>query len=212
MLCYLWPWIRDKRISMPCPSWGTIFWLRSIPSWWTTSLSWDTEEIWSSVLQAKAMPPWCICLLQSHKPSGALLCYPRIQKTLLQIMQPYYEHATWMIWHKSENMQYNTTHHRVQQYLTNCRFVNRRFPIYTNFIHAQFLKPWYSVSWIHSSYLCKCGIKKLGGDCNHKATMSFRPYFLVDCNQNTLFCETCCRFMPSVLFSQAYTHPLQKIE
>jgi len=133
VLCYLWPWIWDKGISMSCPTWGTIFWLRSIPSWWTTSLSWDIEEIWSSVLRTKAMPPWCICLLQSHKPSGTLLCYPRIRKTLLQIMQPYYEHATWMIWHNSETMQYNTTHNHVQQYLTNCRFVNRRFPIYTIF-------------------------------------------------------------------------------
>ena len=133
VLHYLWPWIRDKGISMPCPSWGTIFWLWSIPSWWTTSLSWDTEEIRSSVLQTKAMPPWCICLLQPHKPSGTLLCYPRIQKILLQIMQPYNEHATWMIWHKSETMQYNTTHNHVEQYLINCKFVNRRFPIYAIF-------------------------------------------------------------------------------
>ena len=128
VLCYLWPWNRDTGISMSCASWGTILWLRSIPSWWKTSLSWDTEEIRSSVLQTKAMPPWCICLLQSHKPSGALLCYPRIQKTLLQIMQSYNEHTTWMIWHKSETMQYNTTHNHLQQYLTNCRFVNLRFP------------------------------------------------------------------------------------
>jgi hypothetical protein len=117
VLCYLWPWIRDTGISMSCSSWGTILWLWSIPSWWTTSLSWDTKEIWSSVLQAKAMPPWRICLLQSHKSSGALLCYPRVQKTLLQIMQPYYEHATWMTWHKS-----GTTQYKVTQTSTTCKF------------------------------------------------------------------------------------------
>jgi hypothetical protein len=79
------------------------------------------------------------------------------------------------------------------------------------FIHAQFLKPWYSVSWIHSLYLCKCGIKKTGGDYNHNATMLFRPYFVVDCNQNTPFCEMCCHFMSSVLFSQAYSSPPKNV-